>query len=109
MISIEIVIGRLPGLSRQELERWISNHWVRPDDQDGDYFFHEIDVARVRLIQELRDDFEVNEEAVPVILSLIDQLYLQRRRMRDLCIGLHRTAPEDVRQTLVRHLTQGRI
>jgi len=107
MISIEIVVGQLSGLTRQELERWISNQWVRPDGRDGDYIFHEIDVARVRLIQELRNDFQVNEEALPVVLSLLDQLYAQRRRMRDLCVALRRTAPDEVRRTLARHLARG--
>ena len=84
MISVELLLAQLPGLPRQDLERWISNAWVRPDGRPGAYAFHEIDVARVRLIQELRDELEINELALPVVLLLLDQLYDLRRRLRAL-------------------------
>jgi chaperone modulatory protein CbpM len=80
-INIEFVIAQFNGLQRSDLERWISNDWVRPDGDQGRYLFHEIDIARVRLIHELRDDLHVNEEALPVVLSLLDQLYALRRRL----------------------------
>jgi chaperone modulatory protein CbpM len=106
MISIEVVVGQLPGLTRPDLERWITNQWVRPDDDGGTYVFCDIDVARVRLIQELRDDLQVNEEVLPIVLSLLDQLYEQRRRMQQLCDALRRIAPDDVRQKLAQHLAR---
>ena len=84
MITIEVLLARVPDLPLQDLERWISNDWVRPDGRAGDYAFGEIDVARVQLIQELRDKLEVNEAAVPVVLMLLDQLYDLRRRLRNL-------------------------
>lgn len=82
MISVEMLLTRLPGLPQQDLERWILNDWVRPDGQPGEYAFREIDVARAQLIRELRDDLDVNEAALPVVLLLLDQLYDLRRRMR---------------------------
>ena len=84
MITIEVLLARVPDLPLQDLERWISNDWVRPDGRAGDYAFGEIDVARVQLIQELRDKLEINEAALPVVLLLLDQLYDLRRRLRDL-------------------------
>lgn len=104
MISIELLITQQDGLQRQDLERWIVNEWVRPDDCAGQYMFREIDVARVRLIRELRDDLQVNEDALPVVLSLLDQLYDQRRRMRELSDALRRIASDEVRQNLAQHL-----
>jgi chaperone modulatory protein CbpM len=82
MITVEVLLTQLPNLPLRDLERWISNDWVRPDGQVGDYAFRDIDVARVRFIQELRDELEVNEAALPVVLLLLDQLYDLRRRMR---------------------------
>ena len=38
----------------------------------------------MRLILELREDMAVNEEALPVVLSLLDQLYELRRRLREM-------------------------
>ena len=106
MITIEVLVTKLPGLHRQDIERWIANRWVRPDRDAGSYIFHEIDVARVRLIRELRDDLQVNEEALPVVLSLLDQLYDLRRRMAELGDALARTAPDDMRRTLADHLAK---
>ncbi len=100
MISIEILVTQMPGLTRQDLERWIAFEWVRPDGVAGGYVFRAVDVARVKLIQELRDDMQVNEDALPVVLSLLDQMYDMRRRMRELAAALRRTMPEDVQQNL---------
>lgn len=104
MISIEMVITQIPGLRREDLERWIGNAWVRPEDNAGHYLFQEIDVARARLIVELRDEMEVDEHALPVVLALLDQLYDTRRRMHDLCAALRRTMPPDLRPALAAEL-----
>jgi chaperone modulatory protein CbpM len=108
MITIEMVITQIPGLRREDLERWIGNSWVRPDDHAGSYGFHEIDIARVRLIVELRDQMEVDEHALPVVLALLDQLYDTRRRMHDLCDALRRTMPPDLHPALAAALEGGR-
>ena len=104
MITIDVLVAQVSGLSRDDLERWISNKWVRPDRQAGGYVFREIDVARVRLIREMRDELEVNEAALPVVLSLLDQLYDLRRHMRDLHEAFAHIAPEDVRRKVAEHL-----
>ena len=44
----------------------------------------EIDIARARLIHDLKNNIGVNDEAVPLILDLIDQLHGLRRAMRNL-------------------------
>lgn len=106
MITIDVVIAQVTGLQRQDLERWIANEWVRPDDQAGTLVFQEIDVARVRLIRELRDDLEVNEAALPVVLTLLDQVYDLRRRLRDLGEALEETAPEEIRRNLVERMAR---
>lgn len=105
MISFELVLTLVSGLQRQDLERWVVHRLVLPDSSEGGYMFREIDVARVRLIRELRDDLQVNEEALPIVLSLLDQLYEVRRRMRELGDALDRAAPLDVRQAVAVRLT----
>jgi chaperone modulatory protein CbpM len=71
MITLDILRARFTALREDDLQRWIGEGHVR-------------DVERVRLILELRDVMQVNEEALPVVLSLLDQLYALRRRLRDL-------------------------
>jgi len=104
MIGIDVVIAEISGLKRQDLERWISYGWVRPDKSGSGYTFREIDVARARLILEMRDEMEVNEDALPVVLLLLDQLYDLRRQVRDLNNAFAQVVPSDVRQDLAAHL-----
>jgi chaperone modulatory protein CbpM len=105
-MKIDIVMAQMPGVQRPDLERWVLNDWVKPDDGDGDYEFGAIDVARARLIRDLRDDMEVNEEALPVVLLLLDQLYDLRRRMHDISEAIDQTVPPDVLVELVAHLAR---
>ena len=86
MISTALLISTVSGLTLDDLELWVGNNWVKAHGNPGSYSFEEIDVARVRLIVDLRDDLEVNLEAMPVVLSLIDQLYDLRRQLR---LGRH--------------------
>jgi chaperone modulatory protein CbpM len=50
--------------------------------------FSDIDVARARLIQELKNGFGVNDEGVDIILHLLDQLHGFRRAFEDLHEGV---------------------
>jgi chaperone modulatory protein CbpM len=97
MITIETLTRSVTGLNADDLRRWIDNAWVRPDGQPGQYRFHDIDVARLRLIVELRDDLGVDETALPVVLSLLDQLYETRRNMIRLRAVIETVVPEDLR------------
>ena len=85
MITRERLLAIVGGVEAAELERWVAEEWVRPERRAGDLLFSDIDVARTRLLIELRDELRLDDEAVPVVLSLLDQLYASRRRMRLLC------------------------
>lgn len=99
MITIEMLPSRVAGVTVADVQRWIALAWVKPDGEPGRWVFHDIDVARVRLILELRDELSVNEEALPTVLSLLDQLYDARRQMRLLRAALE-GAPEELRRSL---------
>ncbi len=99
MISFEAVCRMVEGIEPRELERWIDKRWVLPESRSEGYVFREIDVARVRLIVELRHDLAIGEEAMPVLLNLLDQLYAMRRRMKALADALD-ALPEETRLAL---------
>jgi chaperone modulatory protein CbpM len=86
-------------ISDGELTAWIEQRWVLPVEDGGRYFFDEADVARVRLIAELRRDMEVNEEAMPVVLRLLDQVYNLRETLDDLNTAI-KTLPPELRTQL---------
>lgn len=100
MTSFDVVMASIVGLDRDDLARWITNKWVRPDLEDGQYVFQDIDVARVHLIYELREDMDVNEAALPVVLSLLDQLYGLRRHLLKIDNAIGEILSGDVKQAL---------
>ena len=98
LVSFEEVIAEIevgPG----ELTAWIERSWILPMEREGAYFFDEADLARARLILELHRDLEVNEEAMPVVLQLLDQVYSLRRALADLNAAI-KVLPEDARAEL---------
>jgi chaperone modulatory protein CbpM len=106
MIALDELLDRLRGLERRELARWVENRWVLPENHAGTWVFHEVDVARVELIFEIRRDFAVDDEAMPLVLGLLDQVYSLRRQMRRLCDAVA-AQPEDIQQAIRKALPRG--
>lgn len=104
MITIETLCVRVQRISPPELEEWVARNWIRPDGEPGAYRFQPIDEARVRLILELRHDLRIDDEALPVVLSLLDQLCDARRRIHEVGQALADVVPEDLRLALLRFL-----
>jgi chaperone modulatory protein CbpM len=97
------LIGRV---DRVELTQWVELGWVTPERRERDEpAFSDLDVARVCLICDLRYDLAVEEETMPLVLSLLDQIYTLRRQMNALT-GAIRQQPEDVRQAILDLLDQ---
>ncbi len=71
------------GLADHLIMEFIKQEWINPANTD-DLLFDEEDTARIMLICDLRDEFGVNDEAVPIILNLVDQLNLLRTRLEQL-------------------------
>jgi chaperone modulatory protein CbpM len=72
------------GLQVQTLDFWLEQRWLIPEETSAGMNFSDMEVARARLIQDLRTDFGVNDEGVDVILHLIDQLHGLRRALAQL-------------------------
>jgi chaperone modulatory protein CbpM len=98
LVSSEKVAGEIE-MDAAELAAWIKQGWVLPVEEKGRFLFDEADVARVRLIAELRRDLGVNDEAVPVVLRLLDQVYALRKALGDLN-GAIQALPADFRARL---------
>ncbi len=107
-MKLDAVVALFPDLEAVELTAWVEQSWVRPERIEGeaDWAFREIDVARIRLIYDLRHNLDMSEEALPVLLSLLDQVYDLRRKLNALntALGHH---PQDVRDALLPILGNG--
>ncbi len=95
LATIEQVVTEIE-VSRGEVTAWIERRWVRPLEEDGRYLFDEADRARIKLIAELSRDLEVGEEAMPVVLRLLDQIYALRRALSEVH-DVIRDLPPDLR------------
>jgi len=110
VIGVDEVVRRCAGLDRAELRRWIENRWVLPERAaaaSGEiWVFHEVDIARVELIHHVRQEFAVDDAAMDLLLSLLDQLYSMRRQMRRLADAIERQ-PADVQEAIRQALPKG--
>jgi len=102
-MDITAVAALFSDLSRVELTMWIERGWVAPDTEQSGLVFREIDVARVRLIHDLRRGMDVGEEAMPLVLSLLDQVYELRCRLNGV-IQVLATQPADVQRAVIEAL-----
>lgn len=71
------------GVPSEEILFFIEQEWVFP--AGGQEFLDSEDVARIHLISELRNEFGVNDDSMPIILNLLDQLnrmHLELERFR---------------------------
>ncbi len=89
------VVEMLGTVGLAELRVWCEAGWVAPALGEAGPVFDEVDLARIRLVVELRDDLALDEEAIPVVLSLVDQLYGVRRELRALARAVDQQ-PEEV-------------
>jgi chaperone modulatory protein CbpM len=99
-MDIVAVTALFPDLTQVELVTWVERGWVLPDAVGGAFEFHEIDVARVRLIHDLRRGMDVREDTIPLVLSLLDQVYDLRAQLNGLLRALA-TQPAEVRQAVL--------
>jgi chaperone modulatory protein CbpM len=70
-------------LDQETLEVWIEEEWLVPNETAGEPEFSEVDLARAKLIRDLKHDMGVNDEGVGIILNLLDQMHSLRKAMAD--------------------------
>lgn len=99
MISDTELMEAIEGLQADALRHWIDQGWVRPQHDEDTLRFDPADVARVRLIYQLHVELSIEENSLPVVLSLLDQLHAARRALRTLA-GAVDAQPEAIREQI---------
>jgi chaperone modulatory protein CbpM len=84
MMSIDSLVAAIAVLQRSDLETWIREDLVVPQQETGTSHFTDMECARVRLICTLHYELEIDVDTLPVVLSLVDQLYNTRQRLLSL-------------------------
>lgn len=61
------------GINSEEILQFITYEWIQPLDPQK-LLFDDDDITRILLIVDLKMQLGVNDEGVPIILHLLDQL-----------------------------------
>ncbi len=101
MITENDVIEIVKTVDRGQLRVWVRERWVCPAQGTEEAAYNEADIARVRLLDMLANELQVGTEAIPIILSLIDQIHDMRAQMRVLDEVIS-DQPEDIRMQVLR-------
>ena len=100
MLKLAELLQAVEGVSADEISLWIAQGFIVPEVVEGENCFADIDVARVRLIHELEHDLSLDPDSVALFLSLLDQVYALRSRLR-LLTGAIAGQPPEVRDIIV--------
>ncbi len=99
MLSETDVVAEVEEITVRRLRLWVRRGWVVPTASRAGHAYDQLDLARVRLVCQLKDEMKLNDEAIPVVLSLMDQLYGIRREFKAMTEAIDQQ-PEDIRTRL---------
>jgi chaperone modulatory protein CbpM len=71
-------------LDAPTLRACIDAEWLLPATSEMKFMFSEVDLARARLIRDLKVDLGVNDDGIAIVLHLLDQLHGLRRLLREM-------------------------
>ncbi|MDO5528908.1 MAG: hypothetical protein Q4F71_05850 [Paracoccus sp. (in: a-proteobacteria)] len=97
------IIERIETLTEPRLETYLRLRIVQPVMSERGSYYREIDIARLRLVCDLEEDYALEGDALVMVLSLVDQLHGLRGDMEGLLAALAEQ-PGEVREAVGRHL-----
>ena len=97
--SEDEVVATVPGLTRARLVKFVAARIVWPVQGEQGAVYRRVDVARLELLRDLADDFELPDDALAVVMSLVDQLHSVRADLRAVCRAITQE-PAEVRERL---------
>ncbi|HSF91806.1 MAG TPA: MerR family transcriptional regulator [Paracoccaceae bacterium] len=104
-LTEQAVVAHIERLTLRELRIWVREGWVRPAQDVRGPVFDDLDLARIRLLCDLRKDMAVPNDAMPVVLTLIDHLHRTRRELRRVTQAVDEQ-PDDIRKAIIRAFRQ---
>lgn len=96
-LDVVDVVGEV---TLRRLRLWVRNGWILPLSGEEGPLFDDMDVARVRLVCQLKDVLNLNAEGIGIVLSLLDQLYGVRRDLNTLEAAIEQQ-PRAVRRQIL--------
>ncbi len=106
-MDVVAVSALFSDLTQVELITWVERGWVIPETAAAGLSFDEIDVARVRLIHDLRHGMDVSEDTMSLVLSLLDQVYELRSRMKSILRAVE-AQPNEIKRAILAAMDRDR-
>jgi chaperone modulatory protein CbpM len=105
--SEDEAIAAVALLTRPLLATFVEAQIIVPVRTESSVYFRQVDIVRMELLCELHEQFDLDEDALGVVMSLIDQLHAARGELHDMLRAIE-AEPEEVRQRIVAALTRAR-
>ncbi len=92
-------IAAVPGLSRPRLAVFLAADLILPLSTPSGPVYRPIDLARLELLCDLADHFDLDGDALGVVIGLIDQLHDARHTLQAMARAME-AEPQDLRQRI---------
>ncbi|NOC47203.1 MULTISPECIES: hypothetical protein [unclassified Ruegeria] len=102
------LIETVTRLTSDRLTEYLAAEIVIPEQSDQGLVYQNIDVARLELACELHEQYDMEADALSMMISLIDQLHGLRAELREVLNAIE-AQPEPVRQQLVKVIGTARF
>ena len=89
----EQVVTAVSRLTRRRLTTYVQHEFLCPSQSEEGALFSAADLARAELICDLDEQFDLQDEALGVVLSLIDQLHGVRAELRRVMAAIEELPP----------------
>ncbi len=99
-LTEEELIETIARLTSDRLTEYLAAEIVIPEQSDQGVVYHSIDVARLELACELHEQYDMEADALSMMISLIDQMHGLRAELREVLNAVE-AQPDPVRQQLI--------
>jgi chaperone modulatory protein CbpM len=99
-LTVTEIIDAVAALTAERLTTYIEIGIIMPIQGEAGPLFAPVDCARLQLICELEQSHELADEALEMVMSLIDQLYTSRADLQALGAAVD-TQPVEVRESVL--------
>lgn len=94
------LIESVTRLTSDRLTEYLAAEIVIPEQSEQGLVYHRIDVARLELACELHDQYDMEADALSMMISLIDQMHGLRAELREVLNAVE-SQPDPVRKQLI--------
>lgn len=102
------LIEKVGSLTPERLSDYLSARIVIPQQSDQGLVYHRIDVARLRLACDLHEQYDMETDALSMMLSLIDQMHGLRAELREVLRAIE-AQPDPVQRQLTEAIGTARF